>query len=101
MVSQKLREIIHKRIDTDDEYDYGIKQCWDEALKLISENVDEAIDFVENEASDEEVYWLSEILCDVYDATKNEATVEAFKMRADKMSDAEMKRSTLQEIAHV
>ena len=100
-LTDELKQIIARRIATHPEYDYGIQQCWDEAITLIKNNQDEAINFIKHEGSDEEVYWLSEILCDIYDVTFDERFVDAFKERGNNMSDAEMKRSVLQEVGHV
>lgn len=97
----KYKEIIAKRISTHPEYDFGIKECWNEALLLVKDDPESVISFIGDDATDEEVYWFSEILCDIYDLIQDERIIDAFRKRADKMSDAEMQRSVLQEIKHI
>ena len=41
---------------------------------------------------------LNEILCDMWDATHDNRFIEAYRYRAEKMEDPEMKRSILHEI---
>lgn len=100
-MTESLKSIIAKRISTHPEYDFGINECWREALQLVKENPESVVMFVNNDATDEEVYWLSEILCDIYDLLQNDSIIDAFRERANKMDDAEMKRSILREIDFV
>ena len=97
-MTERLKNIIAKRISMHPEYDFGINECWREALQLVKENPESVVMFVNNDATDEEVYWLSEILCDIYDLVLNDSIIDAFRERANKMDDAEMKRSILREI---
>ena len=98
---KKYKDIIAKRISTHPEYDFGIKECWNEALLLVKDDPESVISFICDDATDEEVYWFSEILCDIYDLIQDERIIDAFRKRADKMSDEEMQRSVLQEIKHI
>lgn len=100
-MTNKLRSIIAKRISMHPEYDLGIEECWKEALKIVKDNLDAVVLFVNNDATDEEVYWFSEILCDIYDLLQDDSIIDAFQKRANKMDDVEMKRSILQEIDHI
>ena len=29
MITNEIRAVISKRVSTDDEWDYGVKQCWE------------------------------------------------------------------------
>ena len=40
----KEREKISK--ETQDNWDYGIEKCWTELIQLVSDNVDESINFI-------------------------------------------------------
>jgi len=98
---EKIKSIIAKRIAIHPEYDFGIKECWKEALNVVKENPESVLLFINNDATDEEVYWFSEILCDMYDLLQDDRIINAFKERAERMDDAEMKRSVMQEIDHI
>lgn len=98
---ERIKAIIAERIETEPEYDYGIEQCWKKMMQIVRQDKEKVLSFIESVASDEEVYWLSEILCDMYDMMNDDRLVKAFAERAFAMTDAEMKRSVLQEINHI
>ena len=33
----KFREVIRQREETDDEWDYGIEQCWEQEIAILTE----------------------------------------------------------------
>ena len=40
MITDEIRASITKRVATDDEWDFGVKQCWDEEIAILSRNID-------------------------------------------------------------
>ncbi len=100
-MNESLKAIIAKRIALDLQDDFGRDKCWEEELKIVEEDPETALLFINQDGTDEEVYFLSEILCDIYDSTLDDRFIEAFRQRADKIDNNEMKRSILQEIEHV
>lgn len=43
---KKLKETIEKRILTDEEYDYGLKQCWDAMADILLSDIPGAVEFL-------------------------------------------------------
>ena len=65
MITDEIRASISKRASTDDEWDFGVKQCWDEEIAILSRNIEDTIAFLENDCTADEFSWLSEVFDDV------------------------------------
>ena len=44
-----FREVIKQREETDNEWDYGIEQCWKKEIEILSEDIPSTIEFLKNE----------------------------------------------------
>lgn len=80
MMREELADILKERIrisvETQDNWDYGIEQCWQKEIELLSRNMDDTILFLENDCGDEEFLWLSEVFEEVAKRTQNRAFVD-------------------------
>lgn len=69
-----MTEIIDERIRNCDElgdnWDYGINQCHEEAITILTQNIDETMAYFLNDCTDEEFYWLSEIFEEIIEKHK-------------------------------
>lgn len=92
----KEREKISK--ETQDNWDYGIEKCWTELIKLVSDNVDESINFILNDCTKEEFSWLSEVIEDIIENTKSKNLLEAYKSVANKYADESKKYHVFEKI---
>lgn len=97
MIHDRLRAVIAKRIALHPEDDFQIDKCWKEEVALLTEDIDEAIDFILNHGTDEEIYWLSEIFEDVVHSVNSMPFVEAIIERANTIYDEAKKKSVLSE----
>ena len=70
MITDEIRASISKRASTDDEWDFGVKQCWDEEIAILSRNIEDTIAFLENDCTADEFSWLSEVFDDVAEKTR-------------------------------
>lgn len=77
MDTQKLKEAIIERENTNDEYDYGIEQCHKKMLDIITCDSEGFIYFLKNECTASEFSWLSEIFDDIAIATNNRSIIDA------------------------
>jgi hypothetical protein len=75
----KFREIIKQREETDNEWDYGIEQCWNKEIEILSEDIPSTIEFLKTECTADEYTWISEVLDDVVDKNPNKELVECYK----------------------
>ena len=62
MITEEIRAAIQKRASTDDEWPYGVEQCWNEEIDILSKDINATIDFLEHDCTAEEFSWLSEIV---------------------------------------
>ena len=87
MITDEIRTSITKRATTDDEWDYGVKQCWEEEIEILSRNIDDTIAFLENDCTADEFSWLSEVFDDVAEKTQSRAFVDCLYKVAKKFPD--------------
>lgn len=94
---EELTAAIVERIrigdETQDEWDYGLEQCWQKEINILSRNVIQTINFIENECDDETFCWLGEVFEDVTELTQSKEFVCAIKKRAEKIVDTEQRRN--------
>ena len=74
---KKLRSIIKERENTNDEYDYGIKQCHKRMLDIIIQDTEGTVNFLRNECTANEFSWLSEIFDEIAIATNSREIIDA------------------------
>ena len=87
MITDEIRASITKRVATDDEWDFGVKQCWDEEIAILSHNIEDTIAFLENDCTADEFSWLSEVFDDVAEKTQSRAFVDCLYKVAKKFPD--------------
>jgi len=74
-----FREVIKQREETDNEWDYGIEQCWKKEIEILSEDITSTIEFLKNECTADEYSWISEVIDDIIDKNPNRELVECYK----------------------
>lgn len=71
MIKNLMDKIIAERKEKSIEDDYGIQECWDKMVKLLSQDVDETVQYLGN-CSEEEIYFISEIFEDISEQLQSE-----------------------------
>ena len=84
---QRFKDVIQKRDNTDDEYDYGVDACDKEEIKILSEDVPSTIAYLKNECTADEFAWICEIIDDLAVKTRSREIVEAYKDLGSKYPD--------------
>ena len=84
---QKFREVLKKRDETDDEYDYGVEMCTKEEIEILSEDIPSTVAYLKNDCTADEFVWISEIIDDLAVKTKSREIVEAYKNLGEKYPD--------------
>ena len=102
MRAKKFREATAERIriarETQDNWDYGIEQCWEKEIALLSEDMSWTISFIKNECTDDEFFWMSEVFDDVAQRTQNREFIAAIKERIKSVADVGKARSVQTDI---
>ena len=74
-ISEEFRKVLFERIrisnETQDNWDYGIEKCWEKEIAILSADMDETINFLNNECTAEESVWMSEVFDDIADKTQS------------------------------
>ncbi len=73
-----FREVIKQREETDNEWDYGIEQCWKKEIEILSEDIPSTIEFLKNECTADEYSWISEVIDDVVDKVPSKELVQCY-----------------------
>ena len=79
MRTQDFRKVIQERIACHSEWAYGIEQCWEKEIEILSEDMASTIDFLLNECTADEYSWISEIIDDVAARTQSRAFVACYR----------------------
>ena len=94
---EELRAVVAERkrvaVETQDEWDYGIEQCWKKETEILTRDITQTINFIEYECDDETFCWVSEVFEEVAEITQSKEFVVAIKRRAEKVVDMEERRS--------
>ena len=62
--------MIKEREATDDEWAYGVEQCHQKLISLLSENIDETIIFLDNDCTADQFSWISEVFDEIAEITQ-------------------------------
>ena len=84
---QRFKEVIKKRDETHDEYDYGVEMCWKEEIEILSEDVPSTVAYLKNDCTADEFAWICEIIDDLAVKTRSREIVEAYKNLGKKYPD--------------
>lgn len=88
MIKERIKPIIDERIrlwdETQDSWNYGIEQCHQKLIALITEDIDKSIEFLDNDCTADQFSWLSEVFDEIAEITKSQAFIEALKRLAIK-----------------
>ena len=85
---EKFREVIAHRIYVEDismgEWYTEIEKCQNDVIKIITEDIDSSIDFLNNECTADEYSWISEVLDEIVGITHSREFLETYKSLKDK-----------------
>ncbi len=84
---QKFKEVIRRRKETHDEYDYGVEMCDKEEIQILAEDIPSTIEYLKNDCTADEFVWISEIIDDLAEKTKSRELVECYKNLMNKYSE--------------
>ena len=90
---KKLKETIEKPILTDDEYDYGIEQCRNTIIEILSGDISGATEFLET-CSEIEFVWTLECLPQLTEKTVSKEIYEAAEKRHKTLENQDYKDIT-------
>ena len=87
MNAERIRELIKKRSETDDEWAYGVEQCWNELADALLEDLPWTMDFIENECTDEEFTWIQEVWDELVQKTQSIELIKCIRRTIKKFPE--------------
>lgn len=88
---KKFRETIKQRIYvakiSQDEWTYGIEECWKKEVEILSEDVPGTIQFLNTECTADEYSWISEILEELIEKTQSKELLDCYSAIMSKFSE--------------
>ena len=86
---EALKAVVAERkriaVETQDEWDYGIEQCWKKITEILTRDITQTINFIENDCDDDTFCWIGEVFYDIVEITQSKEFIAAIKRRADKV----------------
>lgn len=89
MIEKEMAEILRQRLKLHIEDDFGLQNCWNKEIEILSRDIQQTINFIENKCSDDTFYWISEVFEDVAEVTQSKEFIIAIKNRAEKITDTQ------------
>lgn len=91
MLKEIMDNLIRERKNKHSEDDYGIYECWDKMTEILSQDIDETIQYLEN-CSEEDLYFISEIFEDISERVKSEKYISCLRKLDKKFPNLNMTR---------
>lgn len=95
MLKQQIVPILEERSTISDEWDYGIEQCNQKLITLLTENISDTIAFLENDCTADQFSWISEVFDEIAEKTQSQAFIETLKKVASKYPEETKKYNIL------
>lgn len=89
MIKEIMKKIIDERKKKDIEDDYGIQDCWNKMIDVLSVDVQQTIAYL-NDCTEEELYYISEIFEDISERLKCKLFIECLRKLDKKFPDLNM-----------
>ncbi|MDE6233451.1 MAG: hypothetical protein K2M60_08935 [Lachnospiraceae bacterium] len=84
-----MDEIIVERKSKNIEDDYGIQNCWNKMIDVLSKDIYETVAYLEN-CSEEDIYFISEVFEDVSEQVKSKEYIKCLRRLDNKFPNLSM-----------
>ncbi|MGX7418019.1 hypothetical protein ACWOFR_04350 [Carnobacterium gallinarum] len=88
-LKNEMATILKKRKSLNINDDFGIEKCWNEMTKFLTQNEDEAIDYL-NECNEDDLYYISEIFEDISEKLQSERFIACLRNLDKKFPELDM-----------
>ena len=79
----EFKKIIQERRriadECNDEWVFGIENCWKKEIEILSQDIPSTISFLRNNCTADEYSWISEIIEDLAEHTQNRELIVVYK----------------------
>ena len=77
MLTEELRQILERRSKLHPNDDFQTEKAWEEETELLSRNMEDTIQFLENECTADEFSWIAEVFDEVVSRTQSKDFIQA------------------------
>ena len=89
MIKNLMDKVIIERKEKNIEDDYGIQDCWDKMVEILSKDIHETIAYLED-CSEEDMYFISEIFEDVSEQLQSKEYIDCLRKLDKKFPNLNM-----------
>ena len=89
MIKDIMDDIISERKSKNIEDDYGIQNCCNKMIDILSKDINETVAYLEN-CSEEDIYFISEVFEDVSEQLQSKEYIECLRKLDDKFPNLDM-----------
>lgn len=97
MIETKIKEILEQRLD--EEHFYYV-ECWKKEVEILTEDINETIEFVKHKCDDHTLFWMSEVFEDIIEKTKSKELLQVILERANRVIDENNRKEILKEVKY-
>jgi hypothetical protein len=76
MIAEEIRPVLEQVAKLHPEDDFGAEKLWKAEIEILSRDMKQTIDFLENECTADELYWISEVFDEVVEKTQSKEFIE-------------------------
>lgn len=87
MLKDKFRDVLKERMQIHPNDGYEAEKCWKKETEILSENIEETINFLDNECTADEFSWISEIFEDIAEKTQSKEFIDCLYRVAQKFPE--------------
>lgn len=95
MLAKSIHKIIEKRARLDSHDSYGTEECWNAEIQMLTDDLNNTLNFFEYECSDIDFFWLSEVFERVSKIFQNKVFVDVLRKRLSNVHREEYINNTL------
>lgn len=89
MIKESMMKIVEERKKKHIEDDYGIQECWEKMINILSVDVQQTVAYLES-CTQEEVYYVSEIFEDISEKVQSKTFIECLRKLDEKFPELKM-----------
>lgn len=77
--TERIRAIIEKRAETNDEWQAGVEKCWSELTNALTEDIEVTRKFLLEDCTADEALWVSEVYDDIVFKTQSRDYIDLLR----------------------
>lgn len=85
--TERIRAIIKKRTETNDEWQAGVEKCWSELTDALTEDIEATRKFLLEDCTADEASWVSEVYDDIIYKTQSREYIDILRKSIERFPE--------------